>query len=89
VSQQEFRQFQIVGECGSHHRSSVHDPRRPFRMRPLGVLLTTAFTSAPASRCFLTSGSGSTVTTQGKFGAVSMLRRSPAQSSGVNRWASA
>src|SRR5499427_4396800 len=41
------------------------------------------------SSSFRMSGSGSAVTIQGKFGAVSMLRRSTAQNSGVNRCASA
>ena len=57
--------------------------------RTRGVLFTTAFGFAPASRSFLMRGSGSVVTIQGKFGAVSMLRRSTAQNNGVNRWASA
>jgi hypothetical protein len=34
------------------------------------------------------SGSGSAVTIQGKLGAVSMLRRSTAQKSGVKPWVS-
>ena len=34
-------------------------------------------------------GSGSVVTIHGKFGAVSMLRRSTAQNNGVNRCTSA
>ena len=42
-----------------------------------------AFGFAPASSNFLISGRGSAVTIQGKFGAVSMFRRSTAQNSGV------
>ena len=61
----------------------------PARIRARGVLLTTAFGLAPASSSFLMSGSGSAVTIHGKFGAVSMLRRSTAQKSGVKRCASA
>jgi hypothetical protein len=61
----------------------------PSRIRARGVLLTTAFGSAPASSNLRISGSGSAVTIHGKFGAVSMLRRSIAQNSGVKRCASA
>ena len=61
----------------------------PARMRARGVLLTRAFGFAPASSSFLISGSGSAVTIHGKFGAVSMLRRSTAQKSGVNPCVSA
>src|SRR2546426_4319398 len=46
-----------------------------------GVLLTSAFGLAPPSRSLRMSGSGSAVTIHGKFGAVSMLRRSTAQKS--------
>ena len=61
----------------------------PARMRARGVLLTSAFGLAPASSSFLMSGSGSAVTIHGKFGAVSMLRRSTAQKSGVKPCVSA
>ena len=58
-------------------------------MRARGVLLTSALGLAPASSSLRMSGIGSAVTIHGKFGAVSMLRRSTAQKSGVNRCASA
>ncbi len=61
----------------------------PARMRARGVLFTRAFGLAPASSSFLMSGIGSAVTIHGKFGAVSMLRRSTAQKSGVNPCVSA
>src|ERR1700692_2277045 len=51
----------------------------PARIRARGVLLTRAFGFAPASRSFLVRGRGSVVTIHGKFGAVSILRRSTAQ----------
>ena len=61
----------------------------PSRMRARGVLFTSQLGLAPASSNFLMSGMGSVVTTQGKFGAVSMFRRSTAQNKGVNLCASA
>ena len=86
VSEQQLHQFDIAGERRPHQRGCEDDTRRTFaHAGARGVELIMAFGFAPASSIFLMSGSGSRVTIHGKLGAVSMLRRSTAQNSGVKR----